>query len=154
MVSLPRFLPPPGTCNSYLQTNFPADILNYALTLEHLEATFYEQGLKNYTHSDFMAAGCKDPVYANVKRIAEDEKSHEPFLTKALTAAGAKPVERCTYSFPSKDVKSFLAIGSMLEGMYFFHLDGRIDYLSRITNWTVCLQVLVLALTSEPLPKS
>ena len=102
--------------NSYLQ-QIPADILNYALTLEHLEASFYEQGLKNYTHSDFMAAGCKDPFYANMKKIAEDEKSHEQFLTKALSAAGAKPVERCTYSFPSTDAKSFLAVGSMLEGM-------------------------------------
>ena len=93
MVSLPRFLPPPGTCNSYLQTNFPADILNYALTLEHLEATFYEQGLKNYTHSDFIAAGCQDPVYEHVQRIADNEKAYEQFLTNTLSAAGAKPVE-------------------------------------------------------------
>lgn len=96
----------------------PADILQYALTLEHLEASFYEQGLKNYTQSDFMAAGFKDSAFfTNIKMVAEDEKAHEDFLTKALSAAGVKPVERCTYSFPATDVKSFLAVGSMLEGM-------------------------------------
>lgn len=99
-------------------TTSPADILQYALTLEHLEASFYEQGLKNYTQSDFMAAGFKDPsFFANIKMVGEDEKAHEDFLTKALSAAGAKPVERCTYAFPATDVKSFLAVGSMLEGM-------------------------------------
>lgn len=117
------------SCTGTLTNNwFTADILNYALTLEHLEASFYEQGLKNYTHSDFIAAGCQDPVYEHVQRIADDEKAHEQFLTNALSAAGAKPVERCTYSFPSTDVKSFLAVGSMLEGMSFFsffHLDNR-----------------------------
>lgn len=36
----------------------------------------------------------------------------------ALSAAGAKPVERCTYTFPVTDVESFLTLGSMLEGMF------------------------------------
>lgn len=66
-----------------------------------------------------MKAGCKDPFYANIQKVASDEKSHEQFLTKALSGAGAKPVERCTYSFPSTDVKSFLALGSVLEGEFF-----------------------------------
>ncbi|KAJ5889693.1 hypothetical protein N7504_010503 [Penicillium tannophilum] len=94
-----------------------ADILNYALTLEHLEATFYEEGLKNYTHEDFMKAGFKDPFYANLQEVASDEKKHVDFLTQALTAAGAAPVKRCTYSFPSTDVKTFLALASVLEGV-------------------------------------
>ena len=72
---------------------FTADILNYALTLEHLEASFYEQGLKNYTHSDFIAARCRDPVYKHMQRIADNEKVYEQFLTNTLSAAGAKPVE-------------------------------------------------------------
>ena len=29
-----------------------ADVLNYALTLEHLEATFYAQALQNYTQGE------------------------------------------------------------------------------------------------------
>ncbi|KAJ5679131.1 hypothetical protein N7462_007375 [Penicillium macrosclerotiorum] len=62
-----------------------ADILNYALTLEHLEAAFYEEGLKNYTQADFVNAGMKDPFYSNLKMVGMDEQSHEQFLTQALT---------------------------------------------------------------------
>ncbi|KAJ5157649.1 uncharacterized protein N7482_008749 [Penicillium canariense] len=94
-----------------------ADILNYALTLEHLEATFYEEGLKNYTEQDFIDAGLDSTFYTNLKTIAMDETTHEAFLTQALAAAGAKPVERCTYVFPSTDVLSFLALGNVLEGV-------------------------------------
>lgn len=62
-----------------------ADILNYALTLEHLEATFYEEGMKNYTQEDFLNAGMPASFYANLQSLTSDEKTHEAFLTKALT---------------------------------------------------------------------
>lgn len=57
----------------------------YTLTLEHLEAVFHEEGLKNYTQADFVNAGMKDPFYTNLKMVGMDEQTHEQFLTQALT---------------------------------------------------------------------
>jgi len=94
-----------------------ADILNYALTLEHLEDTFYRDALAKYTAQDFEAAGFTNETYANVKTVSSDEAEHVSFLTGALKAAGAKPVDACTYNFGYTDVKSFLATASILEGV-------------------------------------
>ena len=94
-----------------------ADILNYALTLEHLEDTFYRDALAKYTMEDFKAAGYTEDVYNKIKTVSSDEETHVSFLTGALTAAGAKPVDACTYNFGYTDVKSFLATASVLEGV-------------------------------------
>jgi hypothetical protein len=94
-----------------------AEILNYALTLEHLEATLYAQGLANYTEADFKAAGFDSDVHSRVMTIAGDEAEHVKFLSSALTAAGATPVKQCTYDFGITDVKSFLATATLIEGV-------------------------------------
>ena len=94
-----------------------ADILNYALTLEHLEDKFYRDGLANYTQADFAAAGYDEVFYNNLKQISYDETTHVSFLTTALQAAGATPVQESTYAFPATDVVSFLALSQVLEGV-------------------------------------
>ncbi|KAL6711668.1 hypothetical protein ACN47E_004602 [Coniothyrium glycines] len=94
-----------------------ADILNYALTLEHLEDTFYREALQKYTLADFTAAGFSEDNYNKIKIVSEDEATHVSFLTGALKAAGATPVAACKYNFGYTDVKSFLATASVLEGV-------------------------------------
>jgi len=95
----------------------PVDILNYALTLEHLEATFYRIGLTNYTADQFAAAGFDQTTYNNILEVARDEANHVDFLTSAITTAGGVPVQECTYAFPATDVPSFLGLAAVLEGV-------------------------------------
>lgn len=59
-------------------------ILNYALTLEHLENQFYLQGLSNFTEKDFADAGYDSTFYGNIKKVSSDESAHVDFLTKGL----------------------------------------------------------------------
>jgi Ferritin-like domain len=74
------------------------EILNFALTLEHLEDTFYRQGLANFTRQNFLDAGFADPFYQNLVEVAKDEEIHVQFLTSALQgglALAEEPIIRC-----------------------------------------------------------
>ncbi|KAL8868839.1 MAG: hypothetical protein Q9174_004718, partial [Haloplaca sp. 1 TL-2023] len=93
-----------------------ADILNYALTLEHLEDTFYRQALEKFDEAAFTEAGFGE-TRARIQIVSKDEMTHVSFLTAALKAAGATPVKECTYDFPLDDVETFLATASVLEGV-------------------------------------
>ncbi|KAI4134958.1 MAG: hypothetical protein LQ341_005945 [Variospora aurantia] len=93
------------------------DILNYALTLEHLEDKFYREVLEQFSESDFAAAGYDSTFYNNLQEISSDETTHVSFLTAALTAAGVTPVQECTYAFNITDINSFLVLSSVLEGV-------------------------------------
>lgn len=107
-----------------------ATVLQYALTLEHLEAAFYQEGLANFTAAQFTAAGFGGAFYANLQEIAADEATHVSFLTAGLTAAGASPVAACTYDFPYTSPGSFLTLSKILEGV------GIAAYLGAAANIT------------------
>lgn len=94
-----------------------ADILQYALTLEHLENVFYKGAISSMSEAEFTNAGFSSAYYDNLKYIAHDEEQHVELLTSALTAAGYPPVAACTYNFPYTDPKSFVTLASVLEGV-------------------------------------
>jgi hypothetical protein len=102
-------------------TDFYRTILNYALTLEHLEATLYRQAIQNFTEADFTNAGFNGSMfYQTLKEVGRDEQIHVEFLTTALKAAGVAPVAECTYDFgmgKALTPASFLALASVIEGV-------------------------------------
>ena len=93
------------------------DILNFALTAEHLEGAFYKQALEMFDENAFSAAGVSPGFRANLAQIGQDEANHVTFLEAAITGAGGTPVQACTYNFGFKDVKSFVATSAALEGI-------------------------------------
>ncbi|WWD18043.1 hypothetical protein CI109_102490 [Kwoniella shandongensis] len=91
------------------------DILQYALTLEHLENSFYHGFLDKFDDAAFTNAGFPDWVRGRVKNIAEHEAQHVALLSGALGSAATQP---CTYAFPSvTDPKSFMALASVIENV-------------------------------------
>ncbi|SIR98261.1 Ferritin-like domain-containing protein [Haladaptatus litoreus] len=99
------------------------DILNYALTLEHLEATFYQEGLDEFSADDFMNAdlGCgvcdevKEQIPEQVKVVGEHEAAHVDQLTKVITDLGGTPVEAAEYDFGYETPAEFLGVAMALE---------------------------------------
>ena len=69
------------------------DILNFALTLEHVENAFYTQGLSRFKQEDFVHAGFPDWAYGRLEQIATHEAAHVGFLEKILGDKATKPCD-------------------------------------------------------------
>lgn len=93
----------------------PVDVLNYALTLEHLETAFYRDGLAGFTVEDFTAAGYDPLVVEYLGLIAAHEAEHVATLTAVVTQLGGEPVAEGTYDFGYTDVASFLTTAAAIE---------------------------------------
>ena len=83
-------------------------ILNYALTLEYLEAAFYRQAVAN------QAFGSSAALKAFAETVAEHEAKHVAFLKKAL---GSSAIKSPTVDFGDAvtDPAKFAATAQVLE---------------------------------------
>lgn len=97
--------------------NLDLTVLQFALTLEHLEDVFYQGALQNFTLQDFNNAGYSQDYYHNLKYIAYDEQTHVQVLETLIKAAGGTPNAPCTYDFPYTNVKSFITLSGILENV-------------------------------------
>jgi hypothetical protein len=119
-------------------------ILNYALTLEHLENTFYHEALSKFTEADFRKAGVNPEFYCNLKEIASDEATHVSFLSGALSAAGVTPTAVCTYDFGADTVENYLAVANILEGVGVSAYLGAAQYISNKAYLTAAGSILTV----------
>ncbi len=85
------------------------DILNFALTLEYLEAAFYTEGVKK--------AGLSGANKKLAKELRDNETAHVDALTKAIKGAGGKPVTAPKVGFmgATSSEKKFLMLAQTFE---------------------------------------
>jgi hypothetical protein len=98
-----------------LMLKTPVDVLNYALTLEHLEYAFYRDGLQQFSAEDFMAAGYATNVYEWFGIIRDHELEHVDTITTVITDLGGEPVAEAEYDFGYADLAGFIGVAQVLE---------------------------------------
>jgi len=118
----------------------PTDLtlLNYALTLENLEAAFYTQGLTQFSSTDFgnstfiqnFGSVIGGDVYAYLSLIRNHETQHVRSLQSLITSLGGTPAKPCSYSFGYKTADDFVTLAALLENTGVMAYDGALSQIS------------------------
>ncbi|MBA2469546.1 MAG: ferritin-like domain-containing protein [Chloroflexia bacterium] len=95
----------------------PVDVLNYALTLEHLEATFYREFNDEFSAMDIESAGFGSNVRGRLESIEAHEAEHVDVLVTVIDSLGGTPVTEAMYNFGVTDVDSYIATAQVLENL-------------------------------------
>lgn len=107
----------------------PVEVLNYALTLEHLEASFYRDGLAMLGAEAFTTLGFQPGVFDAITKIGEQEATHVDTLTSVIESLGGTPVAEATYDFGYTDAAGFLTVAQALEDTGVAAYQGAAQYL-------------------------
>jgi Ferritin-like domain len=82
-------------------------ILNFALTLEYLEASFYDEAKTR--------AKASGELKSLIGLLADDEKQHVEALTATIKKLGGKPVKEPKFDFPYSNTAGFLKLAQTFE---------------------------------------
>ena len=92
------------------------EVLNFALTLEYLEAAFYEEALSK----NFLSGKNKSLA----KEIGENEQEHVDTLKQTIEQLGGKAVKAPAVAFPMKGESDFLKLAVTFEDTGVAAYDG------------------------------
>jgi rubrerythrin len=82
-------------------------ILNFALTLEYLESTFYREAKTR--------AKASGDLKSLIAMLAGDEQQHVEALTASIKQLGGKPATEPKFDFPYSDTAGFLKLAQTFE---------------------------------------
>ncbi len=99
------------------------EVLNYALTLEHLENAFYRDGVGLF---DLGTDGFGFSVNEQLTAIGAHEAAHVAALTDTIVSLGGEPVAEAAYLFDDAyaDADAFLMTAAALENTGVSAYDG------------------------------
>jgi hypothetical protein len=110
------------------ELNSDLDVLNYALTLEHLEYAFYRDGVGLFTFGDDSRGQSIDDNFAAIR---DHEGEHVTTLTTVITDLGGTPVEEANYDFGDAydSADGFMMTAAALENTGVSAYDGAAQFL-------------------------
>lgn len=98
-------------------------LLNYALSVENLEAAFYTQGMAQLSSADFanstfiqnFGTVISGDVYAYLCLIRDQENQHVRMLQSLIASLGGTPAKPSTYNFGYNTADQFATLAASLE---------------------------------------
>lgn len=117
MAAVPFGMSAASTQRAYAQGSTSVlDVLNFALTLEYLEAEYYTTGIST---NGLIPAGREKAVF---EQIEKHEVDHVEFLKAAISGSGGTPVDKPSFDFtaggkfnPFGDYTQFLILAQAFE---------------------------------------
>ena len=105
------------------------DVLNYALTLEHLEYAFYRDGVGLFT---FGVDGRGQSIDTSFATIRDHEGAHVETLTSIITDLSGEPVAEAMYDFGDayNDPMAFMMTAAALENTGVSAYDGAAKFIT------------------------
>lgn len=116
-------------------------ILNYALTLEHLESMFYMQGLRKFS------SVLPNQTRRNLQQIRNHEARHVNVLMSVIDQLGGTPVPKLVYNFNETAYNSraqFLSVAQLLENTGVAAYNGAIAHINGAAYLTAGAQIATI----------